>query len=194
MCKFDSRPGFARRVAWVDANEPVTVAEVKAQSRIVFDDEDALLLGYVSAVRERCENELNRKIRRQTVELMYSGFGTGLRLDGLGHEVDVVSVECMNAAGSFVAMQPSEYRVRQGQVFKILPVLDWPALSASNPEVVVTAHAGYASAADVPSAIKQWIVANVGSMYRSREAHSEKPLNELQFVCGLLDPYRITIV
>lgn len=194
MCRFDSRPSFWRRVAWVGADEPVTVAEVKAQSRIVFDDEDTLLLGYVSAVRERCENELNRKIRRQTVELTYSGFGTGLRLDGLGHDVDVVSVEYVNAAGSYVAMQGTEYRVRSGHVFKVVPVLDWPVLNAARPEVVVTVNAGYALPADVPSAIKQWIVANVGSMYRSREAHSEKPMNELQFVCGLLDPYRITII
>jgi uncharacterized phiE125 gp8 family phage protein len=194
VSKFDSRPSFARRVAWVDANEPVSVAEVKAQSRIVFDDEDALLLGYVSAVRERCENELNRKIRRQTVELTYSGFGTGLRLDGLGHDVEVVSVEYVDAAGAFVTMQASEYRVQKGQVFKVVPVLDWPVLSLSKPEVLVTVDAGYVSAAEVPSAVKQWIVANVASMYRAREAHSEKPMNELQFVCGLLDPYRITIV
>jgi uncharacterized phiE125 gp8 family phage protein len=70
---FQSRPDFIERKEWVSEEEPVTVAQVKSQLRFVFDNEDALITGYIASARDRCEAELNRKLRRQRAELTYSG-------------------------------------------------------------------------------------------------------------------------
>lgn len=196
MSRFNSRPEFIQRIEWIDQNEPVTVGEVKAQTRFVFDNEDSLIAGYIAAARDRCEAELNRKIRRQRIELTFSGWGSGLRLDRMGHEVDVESIRYIDASGQSQALSESMYRVRKRHLLTIEPApgADWPALSCALPEVVVTVAAGYPSSADVPQPIKNWILAVAASMFRMRESHSEKPMTELEFIGGLLDDYRIGIV
>ena len=39
--------------------EPVSLAEAKAQLRVEFDADDALIAGYITAAREVCESFLN---------------------------------------------------------------------------------------------------------------------------------------
>lgn len=196
MDRYLSRPDFARRLEWVDQNEPVSLADLKAQGRITFSNEDALLQSYIAAARDRCESELNRKIRRQRVELTYCAWGTGLRLDRLGHDIEIDSITYLDVNGDVQLLDAAAYRVKLAQ----LPVVlctdgnDWPSLSQLRPEIVVTAQAGYLDADSVPPAIKQWIVAVASSLFRSRESHSDKTMNELEFIGGLLDEYRIQIL
>jgi len=193
---FQSRPDFIQRKQWITQEEPVTVAEVKAQLRFVFDMEDALISGYIASARDRCEAELNRKIRRQRLELTYSAWGTGLRLDRMGHEVEIESITYVDATGATQTMPSADYRIKKDHLLLVLPAIgtDWPALNCEEPTIVVTLQAGYADAADVPQPVKNWIMAVAASMFRSRESHSDKSMTELEFIGGLLDDYRIKIV
>lgn len=42
--------------------EPVSLAEAKAQLRVEFDADDALISGYITAAREICESFLNQPL------------------------------------------------------------------------------------------------------------------------------------
>lgn len=196
MRTFQSRPDFMERKAWISLDEPVTVADVKAQVRFVFDIEDALIGNYIAGARDRCEAELNRKLRRQRIELTYSAWGTGLRLDRMGHDVEIESITYVDAAGQVQTMPAADYRIKKEHLLLVLPAIgkDWPALNCEAPAIVVTLQAGCATPADVPQPVKNWIMAVAASMFRTRESHSDKTMTELEFIGGLLDDYRIKIV
>lgn len=196
MRTFQSRPDFIERKEWVSQEEPVTVAEVKSQLRFVFDNEDALIGGYIASARDRCEAELNRKLRRQRAELTYSAWGTGLRLDRMGHDVEIESITYVDTAGAVQTLPSTDYRIKKEHLLLVLPAIgkDWPALNCEEPTIVVTLQAGCAAATDVPQPVKNWIMAVAASMFRSRESHSDKTMTELEFIGGLLDDYRINIV
>lgn len=196
MRTFQSRPDFIERKAWISQAEPVTVADVKAQLRFSFDTEDTLIAGYIAGARDRCEAELNRKLRRQRAELTYSAWGTGLRLDRMGHDAVIESITYVDTAGATQTWPSVDYRIKKEHLLLVLPAIgkDWPALNCDDPTIVVTVAAGCATPADVPQPIKNWIMAVAASMFRSRESHGEKPMTELEFIGGLLDDYRIKIV
>ena len=191
-----SRPIFSEHKAWIDQQEPVSVSDVKAQLRFVFDEEDGLIAGYIASARDRCENELNRKLRRQRVELTYSAWNSGLRLDRMGHDVQIESIQYIDSKGISRQLESESYRLQKRHLMMIVPAggFEWPDLEIVNPTITVTLQAGYSQSADIPQALKNWICAVAASMFRNRESHSEKPMSELEFIGGLLDQYRISIV
>lgn len=197
MIHLCARPDFIQRTAWIGSDEPVTVAELKAQVRFAFGNEDTLIAGYIASARERCEAEINQRIRRQRLEMIYSGFGDGLRLDRAGHQVQVESVAYVDINGDTQTWSSNDYEIKKGNLFVVAPKVGraFPNSSAfSESRVVVTLQAGYASAAEVPQAIKNWIMAQAASMFRNRESHGEKAAHELQFLAGLIDDFRVGIV
>lgn len=191
-----SRPIFSEHKAWIDQEEPVSVSDVKAQLRFVFDEEDELITGYIASARDRCENELNRKLRRQRVELTYTSWNAGLRLDRMGHDVQIESIRYVDSQGVTRQLDSGSYRLQKRHLMLIVPAagFHWPELERDAPTITVTLLAGYSQSADIPQALKNWICAVAASMFRNRESHSEKPMSELEFIGGLLDQYRITIV
>lgn len=196
MRTFQSRPDFIERKAWISQAEPVTVADLKAQLRFVFDSEDSLIAGYIASARDRCEAELNRKLRRQRAELTYGSWGTGLRLDRMGHDAVIESITYIDPMGQTQTLPSADYRIKKDHLLLVLPAMgkDWPALNCDNPTIAVTVAAGCETPDDVPQPVKNWIMAVAASMFRTRESHSDKTMTELEFIGGLLDDYRIKIV
>lgn len=147
------------------AGEPVTSAEVKASARIdgsEFDSEIALL---IAAVRQDAEHRLGRRLLTQTVELVLDAFPAAeidLRLPGVQ---SIVSVKYLDAAGVEQTMAGTTYSlVDQGAEVSptwLLPAngTSWPATIDAANAVRVRFLVGYGDAADVPAAIRQWIIA-----------------------------------
>lgn len=196
MQEIVSRPIFSEHKAWIGQEEPVSVSDVKAQLRFVFDEEDGLIEGYIASARDLCESELNRKLRRQRVELTYSAWNAGLRLDRMGHDVEIESIKYSDSQGITRQLDSTAYRLQKRHLMLVVPAVgvQWPDLEKSAPTITVTLQAGYLQSADIPRALKNWICAVAASMFRNRESHSEKPMSELEFIGGLLDQYRISIV
>jgi uncharacterized phiE125 gp8 family phage protein len=188
-----SLPRLISRLAYIDAEETVSLAEVKTQARVEFDDEDTLLRVFSEAARERCELEIQSKIRRQTVVLEFWGWAAGLMLSGLGPNIEVTAVEVVRPDGTEL-VPATVYTIKKGPVSMLVlrENQTWPDLEFDS-VVRVTANAGYENRGAVPVAIKQWIAMMAATMYKVRESHSDKQMVSLGFVDGLLDPYRVTV-
>ena len=186
------------------ADEPVTLAEARAQCRIDADDtsEDALLGVYIQAAREAAEQTLCRSIINSTWEQQLEAFPAdgGIRLQQ-ALATSITSVIYLNTAGSPITMSSATYQLQQStQEAWLLPAVgtSWPAtLSASNLVAAVRVRyvCGYGDTpATVPAAIRQWLLMTVGTLYAQRESvDAGGRVRELpsRFVDRLLDAERI---
>lgn len=197
MKKILHKPVSTTFVEYLTVARPITVQDVKNHARIEYDSEDALIQIYIDAAIERCELEIQQKIVRQRVKVNFEGFGglfTGLLLDGLGKHASVELVQFYDRSEAL--QTTTDYRVVDAAQKYILPngsalLNRWPDMSLNNHQVVVTATAGFA---DVPNAIKQWLLVMSASSFMAREGMGDKQMYDVGFIDRLLDPYRTLVI
>lgn len=176
--------------------EPVTLAEAKLHCRVDGSADDALIGTLIAAARSQAEHILGRSLMTQTWELVLDAFPDGGIELGMPPQQSIVSVKYLDTAGGEVTLGSTAYALDTDSLPGwLLPDADtgWPQAGAIANAVRVRFTAGYASADDVPDAIKQWILVNVGYWYANREAASDRKLEPLPYVAGLLDRYRVWI-
>jgi len=187
----------------------VSVAEVKNYCRLDLDssDEDTLIEMLIQASMARCVQETGRALLtttyKLTADLTVSGAENYPPLSAFTQQtsnklklsypnfLSLTSVVATNAAGTNTTLSASDYKLNHTCVFSTIQILN----AGDAESVAVTYTAGYgATAADIPTAIKQWILLDVSTLYENREAVvvgsiiSNVPY---PFVGGLLDPYRV---
>lgn len=176
------------------ATEPVTLAKAKVQCRVDHNDEDALISTFIQAAREQCEHLTGRAIPVQTLELVLDKFPSGDIQLPMPPAIEVSSVKYINPQGNEVTLSPSSYSAdldsEPAWVLRAVGV-DFPETSHVANAVRVRYNAGYAV---VPSALENWILLAVGTMYANREAyHANQASNQVphDFYMGLLDRYKL---
>lgn len=177
------------------ATEPVTLAEVKANSRVDISADDALIESLISAARDYAERFTRRAFITSQFELFLDGFPCVIHLVN-PPILSVISVEYVNDAGDTVSLAADKYRVdHDSEPGRISPALgqDWPMASRQINAVKVTYAAGYGAADKVPAAIKQAILLIVGHWYENRESVVVGPAaNEVPMAAeSLLRMYRV---
>ena len=176
------------------ATEPITTAEAKTHLRVTSSTDDAYIDTLVKACRQTAENELRRSLITQTWVRTLDEFPDAFELH-YPPIIAVTSVKYYDAAGVQQTLAPSQYSLDyQGEPGWIVPAYNvtWPDTLQAINAVEVTYTAGYGTAADVPQAIKAWILLHVGHLYENRE--STMPgisITPLPFLDSLLDPYRV---
>ena len=185
----------------VDATtEPLTTAEAKTHLRVTISADDAYIDALVKACRQTAEKELRRSLITQTWERTLDAFPTTanaeIRLD-MPPVIAITSVKYLESvAGTLLTLNATSYTLdSKSEPGWLVPAYGyvWPDTYATINAVTVTYTAGYgAAAADVPQAIKQWILVHVGHYYENREATMPGvSITPLPFVGGLLDGYRV---
>lgn len=174
--------------------EPVTLADFKAQMRIVTPHEDGLLDTYISTARERSEEYLGQAFVNQTWELAIDRWPSATFANPLAAIEfprpplqSVSSITYRNASGATTTLASTDYQVDiKSKPGRISPSAGgtWPTLGAGylNP-IIVTAVCGYggASATDsqsvaaVPYRAKQAIQVYAGAMNRNRDIETPMP-------------------
>lgn len=187
----------------------VSVAEVKNYCRLDLDssDEDTLIEMLIQASMARCVQETGRALLtttyKLTADLTVSGAenypplttytqSTSNKLKlSYPNFLSLVSVVATNAAGTNTTLSATDYKLNHTGVFSTIQILN----AGDAESVAVTYTAGYgATAADIPIAIKQWILLDVSTLYENREAVIIGTINSnipYPFVGGLLDAYRV---
>lgn len=179
------------RITVAPSVEPVTLAEAKLHLRVDTSDEDALIGRLISAAREQAEQELDRAVAPQTLQLLLDEFPSGAILLPRGPVTGITSLQYVDAAGTLQTIASTNYALDDAQIDAwLLPAYgyEWPATRDEANAVRVTYAAGWASC---PAAVKQWILLAVGTLYASREADTDRPALPQGFASRLLDRHRV---
>lgn len=157
-------------------SEPLTVDDVKAQSRIDISDDDALILNYIEAAREFIERDyLSCALITQTWDLYLDDWPAGDSLYLPRPPLQsVTSVTYTDEDGSSATFSSSSYLVDTvGKPGRIVLKTDysWPSTTLQEVNgLVVRFVAGYGDDADdVPARIRQALRLLVADFYENRE-------------------------
>ena len=171
--------------------EPLTLSEVKAALRVDGTDLDNDLSMMQHAAREVAEHETGQLLMTQTVRLDLPDWPDDLVIERAPVQ-SVTSVQYWDGA-AWQTISSGAYSLwRDGTLWRVDPVSSWPSLgSGVGPRVRVTFVAGYASSADVPAAIKRYIIAQAGAWLRNPEGLSTVKLEASPLLSHLIDGQRV---
>ncbi|QFU01269.1 hypothetical protein FIU83_06415 [Halomonas sp. THAF5a] len=170
------------RLVTAPSVEPVSVAEAKEQSLVEHAEHDGMFERLIAAARQEAEQRTGRALITQAWQQRQPADGNTVCL----RRWPLLAVTSVSDDQG--TLDPTDYRVEIG---------DFPAVIANRSltgTVTVAFTAGYGeAAADVPSAIRQWILVTVASLYEHREkAVTGTITSEHRFIDGLLDHYVVT--
>lgn len=151
---------------------PVTLAEAKAQSRIVHAAEDSLIEGYLTAATAYVERITGRRLLTTGLTLKLDRFPSGygdyrlanhpicghspIRLPG-GKIQSVTSVVYQDSATTTATLSNTKYETvldrEPGEIW-MLPAETWPTTHGKAQDVTIVYTAGYGNAAAVPQELK----------------------------------------
>ncbi len=202
-------------VSSAPVNPVATVGELQKQARILFPGEedpfdgaeDDILALYIEAAAQEIDTPtgwLGRSLITRTLRLSLDQDPPRIvRLPGPpvqsitqvaytdpdGVEV-VVQAAAMAAAGYRWDLEDTG---QSALLWNDAP--GWPATEARPGRIRIDYLAGYGDdAADVPAAMRHYILALAAEMYRDREASSQVSTSKLEHVERSLDGYRIRVV
>jgi uncharacterized phiE125 gp8 family phage protein len=184
------------------AIEPITLDEAKAQLRVTYDQEDALISALITAARQRIEGELG-------IALIAAGFceihdAWPLELapavpvtDPLaqlfsgpirvrrGPLISVTALAVADSTGAFQPLPPASYAAEAGGR-RIMPWdVAWPVPGVPAGGVRIDYVAGYGAAeTDVPAPLRQAVLTLVADGFEHR---SDAPLSLIE---PWIAPYR----
>lgn len=176
-----------------DVTEPISLAQAKAQCRVLHDDEDMLIGALIVAAREWVENFTGQVLVARPVAQRFDGF-RNLTLHAWPIADDAtVAVRYIDGTGASQIVEGARV-VLSNNSAKVAPAFgsSWPA--AYGP-VSATIEAGYASPVDVPQSLKQAMLLLVAHWYANRETvNVGNVTSELPFtVEALCWPYRVRL-
>jgi uncharacterized phiE125 gp8 family phage protein len=176
------------------ALEPVTLDEAKAQLRVTYDQEDALISALITAARQRIEGELGIAMIatgfREThdvwpleittavpvtdpITALFSGPIRLLR----SPLISVTAIAVADGTGTFQTVSPASYAADVGsRPGRIAPYdVAWPAPGVPTGGVRIDYTAGYGGGeSDVPAPLRQAILQLVADGFEHR---SDAPLS-----------------
>ena len=156
-------------------DEPVTLAEAKAQLRVDIDADDDLITGLITAARQMVEQVTRRALLSQDWELRLEKFPgesvIELPLAPLQSVSAITYIDKLNVSHTLAA---STYQVDAASTPGRVALVEgesWPGdtLRALG-GVQIAFTAGWTSADAVPQAIRQALLLLVGHLYENREA------------------------
>lgn len=167
------------------AAEPVSLAEAKLHLRVDAGDEDSMIGDLIVTARMTAEERLRRALMSSGWALTLDAFPGKIELP-MPPLVTVASIAYVDSAGASQQLPSAAYFVDPtSEPGRVVPLNAWPAVAPRPSAITISYTAGWATAADVPRPIKQWMLLAVGEMYANREALPDG------FADRLLDPYRI---
>lgn len=192
--------------------EPVTLADVKLNSRVIDSSDDTLFPLLIGAARRYAESYTGRSFITQGWKLVLDSFPGGCAasvpwgttysypenaiLLEKGNVLSVTSITYLAMDGTQQTMPAADYIADlSGCPGRVTPVFGkiWPIPMPQIGSVQVNYTAGYGPAAtDVPEGIRQWIQMRVATLFENREEvaiMTKGKIDPLPFVDSLLSPY-----
>lgn len=167
--------------AWVqalyglpDAEEPVSLAEARAQLNMLPDDptdQDGMITGLITAARQAVEDETGLILTRRQVVEGAASFDA-LALSGWP-VASVDAITYLDQDGQEQALPVDQYRVligrRNARVQPLVGGVLPRVADVGSDAITIVATAGYETPADVPDALRRAILVLVAEWFRNRE-------------------------
>jgi uncharacterized phiE125 gp8 family phage protein len=182
--------------SWLDgepAVELLSLEEVKQHLKVVTDEEDALITGYVAAAIGHLDGEdgwLGRSITRQTHTLRLSCLSRSRIRLPYPPVVSVTSVTHHDGSEAFATVDPASYEL-VGRHLQPKFGQSWPIVSPASGAVLITYAAGYTV---LPPALRAALLLMIGDLYAARETFvlgSAAAVPMSTTVEALLSPLRV---
>jgi len=149
--------------------EPITLAEAKAHLRVVISDEDDYIIALITAARQMIEGRTQRVLVPVDKTIPLPAFVDGVPLPGVPFG-EITSITYIDQDGAAQTLDTAVYEVNafvEPATLERKYGQSWPAVQTGSIRVNFTA--GYTAPADVPHALKQWMLLAIGAMYENRE-------------------------
>ena len=178
----------------------LTTTEAKEHLRVDYDDEDALIDGYVAAAADMVDaqwGELGRAMVTQRWQLTLPAFpASGVIILPIPPVQAVTGITYYDADNAEQTLASDTYLLTINDSHARLDKAQgavWPSTYARADAVAVRYDAGYGDlGTDVPEGIRQAVKLMVGHWYENRSAVSEAAMNEMPLaVRSLLHKYRV---
>jgi uncharacterized phiE125 gp8 family phage protein len=184
------------------AAEPILPADAKTHLRLdpAVTAEDALVNALIGSARQQAEYETGRALITQTWQLVLDAFPAGEIQLALPPVQSITSVTYIDTTGALQTLSSALYTVDAvREPARLVPAYGatWPSTRDATPNAVtVTFVCGYGAAGTaVPAAIRQWMLLQIGALYRNRESFVDSGKQPAalpgNFVSHLLDPFRV---
>lgn len=164
------------------AEEPVTLADLKAHLRLDTTEEDALLSALIVAARQSIEARFGVAVIAQTWRLALDAAPTRPLALPLS---PIASIDAVGVArnGLIEALAPGAYDAQPGLVGRVR----FAGTASGDPlgGVVITFTAGWTNAAAAPAELKQAVKILAAHFYEHREGETRAP-----DIAGIVSPYR----
>jgi len=191
------------------AAEPVSVDEVKANSRIIDTTDDVNLALLIATARRYAESLTGRSFITQGWRLVLDGFPACIELErGTVQAITSITYRDMTGATQTVNWAAASNGIQRSSDGTLVADLSanparispafgwvWPIPMPEIGAVAVNYTAGYGpAAADVPEGVRHWIQMRVATLYENREevaVLTRGKIEPLPFFDRLLDPYGV---
>ena len=150
------------------AVEPVTLAALKLRCRVDHDEDDSILTGHIVTARQECEQRTQRALVTQTHRQTVDRFSDAFKLDWPPLQ-SVTSIKYDDTDGNEQTLDSASYIVdTASEPGYVVPAVltEWPDIIDRINAIRVTYVAGYGdAAADVPQALRDWILCYAEQLY-----------------------------
>lgn len=181
------------KVTTPPGSEPVTLAEVKANSRITatVTAQDSLISDvWIPAARRAWEHMADQCAMSQTITLRLDAFPVGSIVLPRGKATAITSITYTDAANTTQTVSTSVYALNASsdrvQTVDLKMGQSWPSAGNIPGAVSVVYTAGHATA---PEDMKHWILLAVGRAYENREAGADREIIDHAFFDRLADQH-----
>lgn len=176
--------------------EPVTLSEAKLHAKVEDSADDALVTAIITAARQWAEQKTGRALLGQTWRLTLDRFPDAFKLIKTPI-LTVAYVKYVDVNGAQQTLDPADYMLDATmEPAWIVPAYakSWPETRDQVNAVEAQWTAGYHASdpSKVPTAIKQWMLIAIATMYELRESVVTGTIvSKLEFVDRLLDRYTV---
>jgi uncharacterized phiE125 gp8 family phage protein len=172
------------------AVEPITLAELKAQARVDFSDNDTALQRYATLARQYVETTTDKALITQTLRLSMDALPSVIYLKKTP-VASITGITYINLNGNEQTLSPSLYEVDLlSLVPRIKPIdgVAWPSTPSNTFNVVnVTFVAGYgASSSSVPEALRHAMLLLATHWYNEWTPYSTVEMRQIPFAVDAL--------
>lgn len=151
--------------------EPISLDEVKLNSRIEHNDEDNLIESLIIEAREYCENYTEKPFITQTRTKFLSCFDPIVELSPNLQQVS--EIRYIDQQGQSQVLPDTDYMISKSGLYgSVYPVHDksWPSVLHKIDAIEIDFTCGFGDSGDVPNTLKRAMFLLIDHWYTNRSA------------------------